>query len=143
MKDGTHRISFLLSKGLIFIPCKMTSEDYASWLNMDVLEKLKYLKESKLILPIMHPYFMYYPFYNFSSERKKLCSILQFLKKENINPINMRILDFGCNTGYYTQFFLNLNNYVFSYDVQTNSNKLIEAMNLLNIENKDQDRQRT
>ena len=136
VKDGTHRISFLLSKGLIFIPCKMSSIDYDSWLNINVLEKLEYLKIIKLFLPIMHPYFMYYPFYSFSSERKKLKSILFFLKKKNANLTDMKVLEFGCDSGYYTQFFLNLNNYVFSYDLPTNASKLKEVISLLNIDNK-------
>lgn len=62
MESGKHRAAFLIHRRKMLIPIHVTTEDYATYLNMPVADELiKFINENEIFelpYPIMHPYFL-------------------------------------------------------------------------------------
>lgn len=63
--SGKHRAAFFASKGIGYLPVKISHVDIHKWLNREAAEKLRKILEEKGILelkaPVEHPFFYQYP----------------------------------------------------------------------------------
>lgn len=129
VKDGTHRISFLMTKGCCYFPCLVSEKDYSKWINED---KIFLPCESKLEQPILHPYYFSYPRLHHWIKRNLLFNILCFLKRYYGQLNELSICDYKCKNGYYTQYFLNNGCRVLSCDTEKKLELLKKALLLCN-----------
>lgn len=77
--DGAHRCHFLMSKGMKYVPIRISKKDYERWYNASVLEKcISYIEEHRIVksrVHIPHPAFS-----AFSSEMEwKRKTILEYI----------------------------------------------------------------
>ncbi|WP_334072756.1 MULTISPECIES: class I SAM-dependent methyltransferase [Paenibacillus] len=107
IQDGHHRAAFLYCSGLRRIPVRMPRADYERWMNPEALEDTLHtmaVQQRDLIYtPILHP-----RFYEMRSERDefyktRLDVILEYLGPRNLK--RLKVLDIGCNIGYYARHF--------------------------------------
>ncbi|MEF2965957.1 DUF1698 domain-containing protein [Paenibacillus sp. M1] len=108
IRDGHHRASFLYCSGLRRIPVRMPHSDYKRWTDDEALKqaenKMADPKRKLIYTPILHP-----AFYHMRSERDevhktRLDYILEYLGMRNLR--GLKVLDIGCNIGYYSRHFV-------------------------------------
>ncbi|MGG1879055.1 methyltransferase domain-containing protein [Paenibacillus cisolokensis] len=131
--DGHHRIVFLYCHGIRHIPVRMTREDYADWMNerelWAVAEVFKRYHRSLIYTPILHPSYM-----NMRSERDskyptRLDKILDCL--QTLPLPGKRVIDIGCNIGYYARYFSREGAMVTGIDPMPEHYELAQALNKL------------
>lgn len=63
--SGKHRAAFFASKGIAYLPVKMSHIDSCKWLNREAAEKVQNIFAAEGIMelkaPVEHPYFYQYP----------------------------------------------------------------------------------
>lgn len=105
--DGQHRSAFLISRGIKYIPIRISKADYDKWYNKSVADKcIQYMcehkiKRTKTMIP--HPQFI-----NFDSEKEWettpiLEKIQQMVCKLKLNEMNM--LDISNYDSYFARNF--------------------------------------
>lgn len=124
LNSGKHRATFFASKGLSYIPVKMTKEDRDIWLNEEIGDRnIKKLIEQEIFdipAPIEHPYF-----YDYSCGGKSFFENLLFViarecsrewyENADVNFMKDRkILVDVSDNGYLSRFFRRIGCKVFS-----------------------------
>ncbi|NMO96550.1 class I SAM-dependent methyltransferase [Paenibacillus lemnae] len=107
LNDGHHRVVFLYLQGRRIIRVKMTREDYTHWIHSDVIPNVSaaFRKHNRKLLytPILHP-----AFYHMPSERDGSYPTRLDLMMDGMRDLSLRgkrVLDIGCNTGYFARHF--------------------------------------
>lgn len=104
--DGTHRISFLISKGMKNIPCSISKTDYSKWANLEcsrlIAEEVNLITDSDLNGSILNPYL-----YSFDNNNEKLLRdvyevLIDDLSKESLLESKSVVLDINSNIGYFS-----------------------------------------
>lgn len=105
--DGNTRLAFLFARGLTHVPCRMSAQDYRSWINQaavsDVSDYLGRQMLSELPTPIPHACFYHLPAMNESVRRTALESVLGFLAYRKQDISTMRIADLRVGIGHFSQ----------------------------------------
>lgn len=131
--DGHHRIVFLYCHGIRHIPVRMTQADYASWMNESKLgavsEVFKRYNRNLIYTPILHPTYI-----NMRSERDfayptRLDLILGCLHTTSLT--GKKVIDIGCNIGYYARYFSREGAFVTGLDPMPEHYELAQALNEL------------
>ncbi len=108
IRDGHHRAIFLYCHGKRRIFVKISIADYNNWMNIEaahnVFETFQLQKRDLIYTPILHPVY-----FEKDSERDNIYPTRLDLILEYLGPRVLkdeRIIDIGCNIGYYTRHFV-------------------------------------
>jgi hypothetical protein len=86
MMSGKHRASYLVYKYELFIPLKVTQEDYNKYIGTTTITKFeKFLKDNNIFelqYPVLHPYFIKTPYVLKSNFYKLLYDLAHWLSRE-------------------------------------------------------------
>lgn len=101
IQDGNNRAAFLLAKGIYYLPCRMTEQDFESWRGRD--EKVKnvdnVLHSFKMSVrsPIVHPMFdrvsCELDFYS----HKKVAELCDWMWDKQIQPEMLNVCEYYCS----------------------------------------------
>lgn len=103
ISSGKNRVSFMIAKGMNFIPVKLSIDDYEKYINRPKLDKiLEFINKKQItevFAPIPHPYF--YEFNSIAQNYAHVCigqvsntlANLIFNKMQNFDFSKMTILD--------------------------------------------------
>lgn len=107
IQDGNHRAVFLYLEGLLYLPIKISNEDYVKWLNEEkLLLFCDYINKNKIeqtVTPIPHPYFKSFSSVKENTARTVLSYIFDFLGEKNYKE--MTILDISQFQSYFARNF--------------------------------------
>lgn len=105
VREGHHRLVFLLLEGLNFIPVKISQADFQIWKHSSVYQKCAdYLQKHKMaqwFTPLNHP-----GFYFLSAEKENVspCILAEFQKRLGIRSIdNFTAADYSGLGGYFAR----------------------------------------
>ncbi|MBT2764862.1 class I SAM-dependent methyltransferase [Paenibacillus sp. ISL-20] len=133
LKDGHHRTAFLHCHGVKQVWVSMTQQDYDQWKNAEVLgsvlEVFQQQQRTLIYTPILHPSFM-----DLESERDdiyptRLDLILEYLNATSV--AGKKVIDIGCNIGYYARHFTREGAIVTGVEALTEHYELAQRLNHL------------
>ncbi|KOP67520.1 hypothetical protein AMS62_21455 [Bacillus sp. FJAT-18019] len=133
IKDGHHRTVFQYCKGVRYIPAQMTVHDYAAWKNTDavngVREAFSRYRRTLIYTPILNPHFEH-----LASERDNTYPTRMDLMIEYLGSTSVRgkkVIDIGCNIGYYSRHFTRQGARVTGYEPMAEHYELARELNHL------------
>ncbi|MGO5027898.1 hypothetical protein [Candidatus Agathobaculum pullicola] len=135
IKDGGHRVSFFVAKGVPLIPASMSKSDYDSWINGEALEQCRNFMFGKNMLaayaPIPHPNFYQFSTYRDIGGYTRIQKISEFLCYNQIKFTDRKILDAGAYYCYLSQFFARLGACVTAIEYNRESHEFAKRLNKL------------
>lgn len=101
--DGNNRGAFLYCKGYRWMPCRMTSEDFAVWANESCAKELRDWIDanglSRISAPILNPYFTTGQPEGSDAILDSMCRVMEWMGKDaDISRIHF--LDWSLDNGY-------------------------------------------
>lgn len=133
VKDGHHRAIFQYCSGVRRIPARMTVRDYEDWKNTaavnQVTEVFSRHLRTLIYTPILNPHFMH-----LKSERDdvyptRMDLIMEYLGSSSVR--GKRVVDIGCNIGYYARHFTRQGAIVTGYEPMAEHYELGRQLNVL------------
>ena len=135
IKDGGHRVSFFVAKGVSLIPAAMSKEDYDLWIHSDALEQCRNYMIGKNMLaayaPIPHPNFYQFSTYRDIGGYTRIHKISEFLCYNQIKFEGRKVLDAGAYYCYLSQFFARLGAQVTAIEYNRESHEFAKRLNKL------------
>lgn len=133
LDDGHHRSVFLYTQGMKKIYVRMKKQDYEFWINKKAERNLlTFMNENKIKeidTPILHPSFNYLKVNRDGKAPIRLELIFNYLGEENL--IGKRIIDIGCETGYFSRQLVREGAIVTGIESDKKKLKMIKKINKL------------
>ncbi|WP_246059781.1 class I SAM-dependent methyltransferase [Paenibacillus lautus] len=133
VKDGHHRAIFQYCSGVRKVPARMIEHDYEFWKHTDVVNQVtevfsRHLR-TLIYTPIMNPHFMH-----LKSERDdvyptRMDLIMEYLGSSSVR--GKRVIDIGCNIGFYARHFTRQGAIVTGYEPLAEHYELARQLNVL------------
>lgn len=141
LNSGKHRAAFFASKGLAYIPVRMSKDDLNEWLNDEetnmVFSKLVEREKFEIVAPIEHPYYYDYPcvsksfFENLLFVLARECST-EWYQKPDVNFMYGRKIYINIQEeGYLSRYFRRMGCDVFVENIN-DIEKPLDAMMYIN-----------
>jgi hypothetical protein len=133
--DGWHRTLFQMSRGIRFIPCRLSKADYETWLNRPVLSKaLEYFRANNirsLPTPVPHGYFYYVGADFEDTYRTRLERIGRYIYENDIIIKGKTVLDFKAGVGHFAQSFFRTGARVYALEPDKKYAEILKLFNEL------------
>lgn len=133
LKDGHHRAIFQYLSGVRHVPARMTVRDYEEWKHTDAVNQVtevfsRHLR-TLIYTPILNPHFMH-----LKSERDdvyptRMDLIMEYLGSASVR--GKRVIDIGCNIGFYARHFTRQGAIVTGYEPMAEHYELARQLNVL------------
>lgn len=133
VKDGHHRAIFQYCSGARRIPARMTVRDYEYWKNTaavnQVTEVFSRHLRTLIYTPILNPYFMHLKSERDYAYPTRLDLIMEYLDSASVR--GKRVVDIGCNIGFYARQFTRQGAIVTGYEPMAEHYELARQLNVL------------